>query len=186
MSPIKDDSPQALSALREKAQDFLKRSYLKEAQEAFDAVLELDPDSVVDLVCRGMASIKLKQWKKAEADFLKAKTLDPADQEAWLGLAVSTASLQRIPEAMEIFEAMLAMHPGFVRGHIQAARFYYQLVAVNKGKEHLDAALAGRPSPEQRREVEAIRLEQAELDKKRMYRPDFAALNRPKDAKAGA
>ena len=99
---------------------------------------------------------------------------------------MSLVSQQKIPPALEILESMLKLYPGFVRGRIQTAKVYYQLCATTKGRAHLDAALDARPTPEERRDIEAIRIEQTELDVKRMQRPDFAALNRPKSKRAEA
>jgi tetratricopeptide (TPR) repeat protein len=177
MSPIKEDAADALDTLLEKAQDYLKQGYLREAQESFSQVLERSPELVSALVCRGIASIKLKEPAKAEVDFLKAKTLDASDEEAWLGLGMSLAMQEKIYPALDVLEGMLALHPNFVRGRIQTAKLYYQLCLITKGKPHLDAALNAKPSPEERKAIVAIQESEAKLDKKRIFRPDFVALN---------
>jgi tetratricopeptide (TPR) repeat protein len=186
MNPIKDDKGQAFEDLLSQAEDQLKKGYLKEAQEGFSKVLEKSPELVPALVCRAIASFKLKQWEKAEADFVKAKGLDGSDTEAWLGLGMSLAMQEKVQAALGVLEDMLLLHPGFVRGRIQTAGLYYKLCLTTKGKAHLNAALEGYPSPEERHAIEAILSEQSKLDQKRIYRPDFEALRRAKAQKIPA
>ena len=80
--------------------------------------------------------------------------------------------------SIEIFETVLVKHPQHVRGHVQLGLLYFRLAAIAKGREQMQAALAAKPSLEERRQIEAILREQDRLDKQRYYRPDFEALRK--------
>jgi len=161
-----------------------KSGTLLKAQQCLDTVLAGDPWDVPALMLRAMVQVRLKLWEGAQADFSKARSLDPSDREAWLGEAVCLASRSDVYPALDLLERMLEAHPKFVRGHLQAARLYFKLVVLPKGQAHMKAALAADPTTEERREIEALLKEEAALDQKRYHRPDFEALRRQKAAQA--
>lgn len=174
------------STLMQSIEENLRTGHLKGAQSGLDRALAAEPGSVPLLMLRAMAQFRQRLWKGAMADFKAARALDPGDPEAWLGEALCLAVTGDVYPAMEAFEALLVGHPEFVRGRIQAARFYFKLVVPAKGRAHLNAALAADPSADERREITAMMAEQEKLDRKRIYRPDFEALRRRKAARAAS
>ncbi len=160
----------------ERAYGQLKEGYFEDAAEAFSECLLLEPNEARAYYGRGMARFQLKEWPLAVSDFKKAQEFDPENLENWVALATSLAADDKIYEAVEVFEALLANHPQYTRGHIQLAQLYYRLGVITKGHRQLDAALASRPSLDERRLIEQLKKEQLTLDKKRYYRPDFEAL----------
>ena len=157
---------------------------LAKAQQCLDVALQAEPDDVPLLMLRAVAQVKQKLWEGAQTDFSRARALDPADPETWLGEGVCLAMRSEIPPALELLERMLELFPEFVRGRIQTARVYYKLVVLPKAKAHLDAALASDPNQAERKEIEELLKEQAGLDEKRYHRPDFESLRRAKAAQA--
>ncbi len=160
----------------EQAYGQLKEGYLEDAVEAFSDCLLLEPGEASAYYGRGMAHFQLKRWESAIPDFCKAKELNPEDPENWVALATSLAAGNKIYEAIEVFETFLATKPQYVRAHIQLAELYYRLGVITKGHYQLEAALASRPSPDERRKIEELKKQQTTLDKRRYYRPDFEAL----------
>ncbi len=160
----------------EQAYGQLKEGYFEDAVEAFSDCLLLEPAEAKAYYGRGMANFQLKRWESAVPDFRRAKELNPEDPEHWVALAMSLAASNKIYDAIEVFETLLAKQPKYVRGHIQLAELYYRLGVITKGHRQLDIASASRPSLDQRRLIEQMRKEQAALDKKRYYKPDFEAL----------
>ena len=100
------------------------------------------------------------------------------DPEQGIGRAMSLVMENKIYEAIDVFEELLACRPHYVRAHIQLAQLYYRLGVIGKGHSQLDEALLSRPSPEERKIIGQLKQEQLTLDKRRYYRPDFEALRR--------
>ncbi|GEM_PF-868629 len=156
----------------------LRDGAFEDAVEGFTHYLRLESAGAEAYYGRGAAYFQLKKWSWAADDFKKAKELNPEDRESWTGLALSLAMLNKIYEAIEIFETLLANHPDYVRGRIQLGQLYYRLGIISKGHVQMDLALNARPSLEERRLIEQLQKEQKALDKKRYYRPDFEALRK--------
>ena len=81
-------------------------------------------------------------------------------------------------QAIDVFEALLSRQPHCARAQLELGLLYLRLGAIPKGRQHLQQALASRPTLEQRRLIESVLREQARLDRQRVYRPDFEALHR--------
>jgi len=156
----------------------LQGGEFEEAVEAFTDCLLVDPHQAESHYGRGMAHLKLKQWALAIGDFRRAKELAPSHPDYGVALATALAADSQVYEAIEVFEEVLAAHPGHVRGYLQLAQLYYRLGAIAKGHAQLDAALKARPSLAERQVIGQLQAEQRVLDKKRYYRPDFEALRR--------
>lgn len=172
------DLPPAAETLRAQGFEQLQAGLLDEAVETFSTCLSLQPDDAVALRGRGLAYTQLKQWPPALADFRAAAALQPDDPDNWVDLGFSLGMDDQVYPAIDIFETVLAKHPQHVRGHFQLGLLYFRLAAIAKGREQMQAALAAKPSLEERRAIEAVLREQDRLDKQRYYRPDFEALNK--------
>ncbi len=169
----------------EQAYGRLREGSFEDAVEAFSECLLLEPAEPSAYYGRALSYFQLKKWPLAASDFLKAKDLNPANSENWIGFAMSLAMDNKIYEAIQIFEELLTQQPNCVRAHIQLAQLYYRLGVIGKGHCQLDRALASRPSLVERRAIERLKNEQLVLDKKRYYRPDFEALRRDTPALFG-
>ena len=162
----------------EQAYGQLKEGYFEDAAEAFSDCLFLEPAEARAYYGRGMANFQLKKWERAVSDFQKAKELNPEDPENWVSLATSLAASNKIYDAIEVFETLLAKRPQYVRAHIQLAELYYRLGVITKGHRQLEAALQSRPSLSERKTIEELKKIQLTMDKKRFYRPDFEELRK--------
>lgn len=166
--------------LLKQAYEQLAEGGFEQAVETFSAVLAVSPKQAQALRGRGLAFQQLKQYAQATSDFRKACELTPADLDAQVDLAASLGQSDQVYPALEVFDALLAAHPDFARGHIEVGLLHLRLGAIPKGREHLTQALACRPTLTQRRFIQGILTEQDRLDRKRYYRPDFEALHREK------
>lgn len=149
----------------------------EDAIEAFTACLAVDPETAPAVMGRAIARFQIKDWKAAEQDFRRAGTLDPQNPENGVGLGMSLAMQNEIYPALKTLETVLQRFPEYVRGYIQIGRLYIQIGAIPKGREYLNEGLKHRPSPAERRLIEAALAKQSQLDKKRYSRPDFEALH---------
>ena len=180
------ESLPALDTFMKQAYEQAAEGRFEEAVETFSASLTLDPHAARALRGRGLAYLQLKQWDRAAADFRAATQLLPEEADNWIDLGISLGMKHEVYQAIDAFEALLARQPGHVRGHLELGLLYLRLGVIPKGREQLQQALAGRPTLEQRRLIESLLHEQARLDPKRFYRPDFEALHRQRRASAPA
>ena len=176
----------SINEMRELAYEHLRGGYFEDALEVFSHCLLLEPGDARIYYGRGMAHLQLKKWKPAIADFEKARELDDEDPENCLALAISLAMDNKIYEAIDCYEALLARKPQLVRAHIQIAMLYYRLGVITRGHRQLDIALTFRPSLAERKMIEGLKKEQLALDKKRFYKPDFEELRRQNQVSSGA
>ncbi len=175
---MSDSSPDAAATLTQQAYAELAEGRFEDAISTFSSSLSLAPNDAKTLRGRGLASLQLRRWSSATADFKAARALCPDDPDHWIELGVSLASDNQVYAALEVFETLLTKQPTCVRGHLQLGLLHVQLGAIPKARESLQQALACRPTLAQRQLIESILREQNTLDRKRYYRPDFAALHR--------
>ncbi len=165
------------------AYEQLTEGRFEEAVETFSASLVVGPREVPALRGRGLAYLQLQRWSLAAADFDAARQLAPDDSDNWVDFGVSLAMDHQMYPAIEVFETLLSRQPDCVRGHLELGLLHLRLGAIPKGRQQLQQALACRPTREQRALVESTLREQARLDRKRFYRPDFEALRQQRQSR---
>ena len=180
MSDAPDDPA---ASLMEQAYAQLAEGAVEQAVESFTAALCLAPQSLEAFRGRAQANFQLKAWPQAASDFDRARQLDPDDRENWVGCAMSLAMDNKVYEAIDVFETLLTRHPGYARGHLQLGLLYFQLCITDKGRQHLETALACDPTLEERRLIQDVLQRERKLDTGRYYRPDFEALHRQEQAR---
>ena len=183
---MSDELPEAAQTLMKQAYDQLTEGRFEEAVETFSASIAMGSQEAQALRGRGLAYLQLKRWSLATADFTAARDLAPEDPNHWVELAISLARDDKAYEAIDVFEELLHQQPQCARAHLELGLLHIRLGAIPKGREQLQQALTCRPTLEQRRRIESMLHEQALLDRKRFYRPDFEALHRQRQAKSSA
>ena len=172
------DAAHPSDLLMQQAYEQLQTGRFEEAVETFSTSLSLQPRTAQALRGRGLAYAQLQRWPLAVADFRAVHELAPEDLETWVDLATSMSMIhEQTYQAIEQFEQLLNAHPDCLRGQFELGMLHLRLGAIPKGRQHLQHALACRPSFEQRRQIESILGQQDKLDHKRFYRPDFEALH---------
>lgn len=169
-------SDKALNAMLEQGFSELRDEKFEEAVETFSACHALETKNDSALRGRGLAYIRLDKAALAENDFRVARDLNNKEPENWMGIAVSLAMQKKIYESITIYEDLLRFMPNYVPGYIQLGRLQFKMGVISKGRDYYKKALNLRPTPEQRRVIEATLKEQVKLDQKRFYRPDFEQL----------
>ena len=188
------ETPASAAAMQQGFEQ-LKAGAFEDAIDSFTACLAIQPrqsdgaergqpDAALARRGRGMAFQQLQRWAEAAEDFSAARDLAPQELDNWVDLGISLSGDKRFYPALEVFDTLLAQHPTYFRGHLEVGLLHVRLGAIPKGREHLQRALTCRPTSEQRRKVEALLGEQARMDHKRWYRPDFEALHRQEQVAA--
>jgi tetratricopeptide (TPR) repeat protein len=81
------------------------------AVDFYNQAIESDENFVLALVERGHSYLKLEQFEKAEADFLKAQKLNPEETDAITGLAEVFAVQSQYSDAENEFKKALTIDP---------------------------------------------------------------------------
>ena len=181
---MSDASPEAAQTLMKQAYDQLTDGRFEEAVDTFSASIAVAPQEAQALRGRGLAYLQLKRWSLAAADFLAVRDLAPDDPDNWVDLGISLAMDNKAYPAIDIFETLLTKQPECARAHLELGLLHLRLGAIPKGRQQLQQALACRPTLAQRQLIESTLREQAQLDRKRYYRPDFEALRAQRRAHA--
>ncbi|MZH06116.1 MAG: glycosyltransferase [Nitrospinae bacterium] len=115
-------SPEKLSEKSTEENDFMEK-LLTEAINLFDegdyesaltkyeTALELDSTSADALAGAGNCHMRLQEPEKAEASFIKAKTHDPGNYKAWLGLGILEIFRKNYKQAEININKALDIHP---------------------------------------------------------------------------
>jgi Tfp pilus assembly protein PilF len=97
-----------------------------------------------------------------------------------IALAMRYVADYKIYPAIGELENVVREHPHYVKAYVHLGLLHFKLVAIAKGREYLQKALACNPTPEERQLINSALSEQNKLDQNRYYRPDFEALRKRK------
>ncbi len=95
----------------EKARARARAGELSEAAGLLTEVVRNEPESYEAHIALGQNALRLKHWQRAEASFAQAALLKPQSAAARTGLGYALRGLARHDEALQAFDASLAMSP---------------------------------------------------------------------------
>lgn len=101
--------------------------------------------------------------------------------EARIALAQDLMAQSRVYEAIAQLEELVAEDPRHFQGYLNLGMIHLKLGVITRGREFMKLALACAPSEQDRHKIALILREQDDLDKRRFYRPDFAALSKSRE-----
>lgn len=113
------------------------------AFKSFDNIISKENENIEALVLRGQASIYLKNFKDARADFVAANALDANNLDALFYKGYCETELKLYNEAIAIFDQVIAKDKKYSDAYFYRAYCQYQLVieaGENHVKEHLHKA----------------------------------------------
>jgi len=96
-----------------------------------------------------------------------------AAPEAYLYLGIALAKDAQVYEAIDIFEAGLALAPDDFMLNLTLADLYFRLSVPDKGRRYLQVARDGCSTPSGRQLVQALLSREADREKRRIDRPTF-------------
>ena len=102
--------------------------------------------------------------------------------ESRLMKAAQLSADSKIYEAVDELEALLQDDATCLQGYIQLGLLHCKVGAIAKGREYIHKALAVVTDSADKTKLTSILREQDRLDTKRLYRPDFEALNKKPNA----
>lgn len=89
----------------------LNHGAFKTGVDVIDAGLHAVPDSAPLYLERGVLEVQMEQYEEANADFRKAATLNPLDDNTSLALGISLLQENKVEESLRIVKRRLAKEP---------------------------------------------------------------------------
>ncbi len=114
------------------------------AMRYFSVAAHIEPSDAKLAYARALAT--LEAGLAAEALFDKALALAPLDENALLGRAAARIARGRIDLARDEVEAVLAAHPGWLKGHERAAQLRWMSGDTSNFTRSIVAALGDTPA----------------------------------------
>lgn len=94
--------------------------------------------------------------------------------EARLSLGIALAMDAQVYEAIDTFEAALALSPKDFMVNLKLAELYFKLSVPEKGHNYLKTAMEASSTVQERQWVRVLMSEEANREKRRIHRPTFA------------
>jgi predicted Zn-dependent protease len=148
-SRLDQDDPDALWILDVLTAQLMHSRRLFEARRYLDQWLQRCPDDPVPLVRRGWVAEHLLVEDAALADYQRALTLEPGNDEVRLRVAEILERTRHAEEALPHFEELRRRQPDSPAVLLGLARCHHQLGQTAEARDLLDALLAGHPDDPQ-------------------------------------
>ena len=124
-------------------------------------------------LARGKEALDRGQLSEAIESLRRAIEADCRSTEAHLYLGIALAVDAQVYEAIDAFEAALALSPTDFMVNLKLADLYFRLSVPEKGRKHLRTAREAISNPQERELVRALMSQEAEREKRRIDRPTF-------------
>lgn len=113
------------------AEAYTRKKRSKQAKDAAERALELDPTEITGLIARGNVELGLGHWKEAERWYRHTLEIDPNNQPAQLNLATAQEAAGKAAPALLTMDGVLRFDPAddVARHHLDAV-LYTTLVHI--------------------------------------------------------
>jgi tetratricopeptide (TPR) repeat protein len=129
-APPTGPTPQEIAARTAKfdaAAGSLNRGEYADAVVMFQAVIDVEPESVPAWIGLGNAHAGMEAWRRAEPSYATAADLEPSSYEAQFGHGTSLQVLERFTDAVGAFHRALVIRPGSEKAALGLGTTYLQL-----------------------------------------------------------
>lgn len=124
-------------------------------------------------LAKGQAALARGQISEAIESLRHAIEADSGLIDAYLYLGIALAMDAQVYEAIDIFEAALALSPNDFMINFKLAELYFRLWVPEKGRKHLHTAMEASSTPQERQLLRTLMSQEADREKRRIYRPTF-------------
>jgi tetratricopeptide (TPR) repeat protein len=111
-----------------------------EAIDSFKKSLEMDPSNLQALLGLGEIYSKMTRNDLAVAEFLKAESLKPEDTELLFKIALEYWYNQKIEEAANYYQKIIAINPDHIQTHLNLISVYEKLKNWEKALEEIETS----------------------------------------------
>ncbi len=122
---------------------------------------------------KGREALERGQIAEAIGSLRHALEADARSIDAHLYLGIALAMDAQVYEAIDIFEAALALSPSDFMVNFKLAELYFRLWVPEKGHKHLHAAMEASSSAQERQLLRTLISQEADREKGRISRPTF-------------
>ncbi len=109
-----------------------------EAIESFKKALEMEPENLPARLGLGEVYSKMTRNDLAVTEFLKAESIKPDDTELLFKIALEYWYHQKIKEAAEYYQKILAIDPNHMQTHLNLISVYEKLKKWGKALEEIE------------------------------------------------
>jgi arylsulfatase A-like enzyme/Tfp pilus assembly protein PilF len=127
---------------------YVKLGKLKEALEANQAALRINPNYFGALISSGWVMNQLGKQKEALEYYQKALRIEPENRFLQMDYAHTLAASGRVDEALEIYNRLKSEYPNDYRIYEGISNVYSSMGDLEKSVRNFRKALALNPSPE--------------------------------------
>jgi len=86
-------------------------------------------------VCLGFLNDGTGKYEEGVTEFQRATELEPANDQAYLGLASAYQHLNKLDQAEETYQRVVSLHPQYARGYERLGVFYLRQGQAVKGEQ---------------------------------------------------
>ncbi len=124
-------------------------------------------------LARGKEALERGHFGEAIESFRWAVEADSHSIEARLYLGIALSMDAQVYEAIDVFEAALALSPKDFTVNLKLAELYFGLCVPEKGHTYLRTATESSSTAQERQLLRMLRAQEADREKRRIYRPTF-------------
>jgi len=129
---------------------------------------------------RGIEALERERHEEAVVLLRQAVALDEQAADGFLALGIALMRTMRMQEAMAALERAVELAPRAFYPRLRMAELYMRLGVPTRAKQEMDCAMELSQTPEQRQMVRTLMGAEAQRAPKRIWRPDFSRLLRPR------
>ncbi|CAF0719768.1 unnamed protein product [Adineta ricciae] len=109
--PLTDDMRQQADKFKNQGNEFVKQEKYKEALEAYNSAIQIDPNNSIYYCNRAAAHNKLNNNEQALNDCFRSIEIDPNYSKAYGRLGVIYLSLDKVHEALDAYKKAHGLEP---------------------------------------------------------------------------
>lgn len=118
---------------------------IQQARKACDQAVAMGNAGVEGHLCLGMLANKTGNTTKAIAEFQKALQLEPANEQASIGLAKAYEQHNEPDKAEAVYKQAIALRPNYWRGYDMLGGFYFRSADYVKAEQMFRTATKKNP-----------------------------------------
>lgn len=125
--------------------DLIELGQYKEAIEAYDQALKINPEDAMAWRDKGIALSKITLYKEALEAYDQALKLDPEDVDAWNNKGIALANLGKYEKAIEAYDQAIKINPEDAMAWYNKGVTLSKLGQTEKAIEAYDQAITINP-----------------------------------------
>ena len=123
-----------------------QKNNLKEAENLYKKILEIDPNHFKSILHLGLLSIQIKNFDRAIQLFNKAIEIHPNQANAYHNLGYIFTELGEYKKAITFYQKAIQIQPNYAEAHYNLGNVFKQLGEFQKAKSSYQKAIQIQPN----------------------------------------